>query len=95
VLGQLRELYVLASLLAVPVEVPVEVGAVLVAALTALAALLVAALAVLSHWQWPSLEERKRRPSVVVDFSCSCCLIASSRLLSSSLTLYYRQYTRG
>ncbi len=46
-LGQLRELYVLASLLAVPVEVPVEVGAVLVAALTALAALLVAALAVL------------------------------------------------
>src|SRR5215210_3428680 len=44
VLGQLGELYVLASVLAVSIEVPVEVGAVPFAALTAL---LVAALAVL------------------------------------------------
>jgi hypothetical protein len=47
VLGQLGELYVLASVLAVSIEVPVEVGTVPFAALTALATLLVAALAVL------------------------------------------------
>ena len=47
VLGQFGELYVLASVLAISIEVPVEVGAVPFAALTALATLLVAALAVL------------------------------------------------
>lgn len=46
-LRELRELYILTSVLAVSIVVPVEVRAVPLAALTALAALLVAALAVL------------------------------------------------
>ena len=46
-LSEIRELYVLAPLLTVTVDVAIEVGAVFLAALTAPAALLVAALAVL------------------------------------------------
>jgi hypothetical protein len=44
VLGELREFYILASILPIPVEVPVEVGTMFLAALTALAAVLMAAL---------------------------------------------------